>query len=109
MKEAELIENAEYETLFRKDGRPKMEAHTTSGTFKAWKAKKPEVPIWADKTMVSLGRYRILHQNDSHFRENLKNTESHAQYNYKKQICKKVFICIGLVTMIVPRDFELVR
>ncbi|XP_077972676.1 uncharacterized protein LOC120339408 isoform X2 [Styela clava] len=56
LKEANAIEEREFRKMFREDGEPKMKFETTSAqTYKGLPCRKPEEPVWAHKTLVSLG------------------------------------------------------
>lgn len=56
LKETERLEEREFRSMFREDGKPKMKFDTTSGqTYKGHPGRKPEEPVWANKTVVSLG------------------------------------------------------
>uniref|UniRef100_H2Z045 Uncharacterized protein n=1 Tax=Ciona savignyi TaxID=51511 RepID=H2Z045_CIOSA len=54
IKEADDIEEREFQALFEPGGKIKMDMESSS-KFKAHPTKPPETPIWANKTVVSLG------------------------------------------------------
>ena len=58
LNEVYALEEREYDSMLGNDGKPKMKFDTTSGyTYKGIQPQKQEEPAWANKTMVSLGRY----------------------------------------------------